>query len=100
MLKAIKCMPFDKSPGPGGFTGRFYATCWHIIKAYLMRALEQFHQEDMRGLAAIIKAMVSLLPKKDGAMDIKDYRPVSFISGLINFLTKYLPPDLWRTCQS
>lgn len=30
--KTIKSMPLDKAPGPNGFTGRFYTTCWQIIK--------------------------------------------------------------------
>lgn len=30
--KIVKSMPLDKAPGPDGFTGRFYASCWHIIK--------------------------------------------------------------------
>lgn len=40
--KTIKAMPLDKAPCPGGFAGRFYASCWQIIKMDLMRALDQF----------------------------------------------------------
>ncbi|XP_073367970.1 uncharacterized protein [Aegilops tauschii subsp. strangulata] len=49
--KVIMAIPLDKAPGPDGFTGRFYASCWQIVKADFMRALDQFHQGDMRGLA-------------------------------------------------
>ena len=55
-----------------------------------MRALEQFHREDMRGMSAINKALVTLLPKKKGAMDIKEYRPVSLIGGSIKIEYKEL----------
>lgn len=68
--KTIKAMHTDKAPGPYGITERFYASCWHIIKQDLMRALDYFYRGDMRGLPAINKALVSLLPKVDGAMDI------------------------------
>jgi hypothetical protein len=36
---AINYLPSDKSPGPDGFTGRFYKTCWSIIKDELMAAV-------------------------------------------------------------
>jgi hypothetical protein len=32
-------LPSDKAPGPDGFTGRFYKTCWNIIKDDLLAAL-------------------------------------------------------------
>ena len=42
----------------------------------------------MRELVAINKVVVSLLPKKDVAVDIKDYRPISLVSGLIKIFNK------------
>lgn len=92
--KTIKSMPMDKAPGPDGFTGRFFATCWSIIKWDLMRALEQFYRADMRGLPAINRAIVSLLPKKEGAVDIKDYMPVSLVHGAVKILDKVLASQL------
>lgn len=65
--KVIKSMPLDKVPEPDGFTGRFFATCWTIIKGDIMRAFHAFHQGDMCRLPAINKAIVALLPKMDGA---------------------------------
>nr|XP_045087277.1 uncharacterized protein LOC123494868 [Aegilops tauschii subsp. strangulata] len=92
--KIIKDMPFDKAQGPDGFTGRFYVTCWQIIKVDFMRALNQFYDGDMRGLAVINKALVSLLPKNAGASDVKDSRPVSIISGPIKIFDKILASRL------
>lgn len=80
----------DKAPGPDGFTGRFFATCWEVIKDDLMRALDCFYRGDMRGLPAINKAIVSLLPKMEGALDIKDFRPVSLVHGAIKIFVKVL----------
>lgn len=92
--KVIKEMPMDKAPGPDGFTGRFYATCWHIIKNDFMKAIDMFHGGDMRGLQAINRATVSLLPKKVGAVDIKDFRPVSLNHGAVKIFDKVLATRL------
>jgi hypothetical protein len=35
----IKNLPSDKAPGPDGFTGKFYKSCWAVIKGDLMAAL-------------------------------------------------------------
>lgn len=37
---AIRQSPTEKAPGPDGFTGAFYKSCWEIIKANVM---ECFH---------------------------------------------------------
>ena len=31
ILNTIKQLPSDKAPGPDGFTGQFYKSCWPII---------------------------------------------------------------------
>jgi hypothetical protein len=35
----IKKLPYDKAPGPDRLTGRFYKTCWSIIKQDIMIAM-------------------------------------------------------------
>lgn len=92
--RAIKEMPPDKAPGPDGFTGRFYAACWNVIKEDFMRAFTCFHKGDVRGMAAINKSLVSLLPKKDGAVEVGDFRPINLVHGAINFFEKVLSTRL------
>lgn len=59
-----------------------------------MRALQEFHGGDMRGLHAINRATVSLLPKKPGVVDIRDFRPVSLNHGAIKIFDKILATRL------
>lgn len=63
-----------------------------------MRAMDAFFRGDMRGLSAINKAIITLLPKMDGAVDIKDFRPVSLVHGAVKIFEKVLSnrhtPDL------
>nr|XP_040251384.1 uncharacterized protein LOC120968563 [Aegilops tauschii subsp. strangulata] len=86
--RVIKSMPLDKAPGPDGFTGRFYASCWQIIKVDFMRALEAFSIGDMHGLGCINKALVALFPKVDGAEELRDFRPVSLVHGAVKIFDK------------
>ena len=37
--RTIQQLPSDKAPGPDGFTGRFYKSCWPIIKEDIMTAI-------------------------------------------------------------
>lgn len=90
VLKVIKSMPLDKAPGPDGFTGRFYYVCWDIIREDFMCALHAFHCGDMRGMHAINKALITLIPKVDGAVDIRDFRPLSLVHGAIKIFAKTL----------
>lgn len=92
--RVIKGMPLDKAPGPDGFTGRFFAVCWPIIKGDIMRAMEAFFRGDMRGLPAINKAIITLVPKMDGAVDIKDFRPISLVHGAVKIFEKTLSARL------
>lgn len=90
VLKVIKTMPLDKAPGPDVFTGRFYYVCWDIIQADFMRALHAFHRGDMRGLHKINNALITLIPKVDGVVDIRDFWPLSLVHGAIKIFAKLL----------
>lgn len=92
--KIVKGMPLDKAPGPDGFTGRFYASCWSIIQDDLMRAMDHFFHGDMRGLPAINKAIIFLLPKKVGAAELTDFKPVSLVHGALKIFDKVLASRL------
>ncbi|KAK9931208.1 hypothetical protein M0R45_018495 [Rubus argutus] len=35
ILATVKSMDFDSAPGPDGFTGHFFASCWDIVGAEL-----------------------------------------------------------------
>jgi hypothetical protein len=60
----IKQLPSDKAPGPDGYTGRFYKTCWSIIKSDVSAALEEAHRGNFRNLQLLNTALLTLLPKK------------------------------------
>ena len=74
---AIKDSPAEKSPGPDGFCGVFFRSCWSIIKTDIMQAFQQFYHPAGQNFGALNSAIIALIPKKDGAEPIADYRPIS-----------------------
>lgn len=88
--KTIKDMPPDKVPGPDGFTGRFYKSCWQIIKLDVMAAIGAFHGGDAWKLHLLNSAYMVLIPKKKDPMTIGDYRPISLVHSFEKLLTKLL----------
>jgi hypothetical protein len=83
-------MPPDKAPGPDGFTGAFFKRCWETIKADFMRVIHLFEDLHSENFHWLNSANIVLLPKKDGAEDVADYRPISLINGVAKILAKML----------
>ena len=77
----IKTLPADRAPGPDGYTGRFYKSCWHLIKAEFMAAIITLRQGDARKC---------LIPKKAEVLLPKDFRPISLINSFAKLVTKVM----------
>jgi mannosylglycoprotein endo-beta-mannosidase len=90
---AIYQMPSDKAPGPDGFTGAFFKKCWQIIKEDLMGVINQFGNLHAENFHWLNSANIALLPKKDGAEEVGDFRPISFIHAIAKIISKMLA--LW-----
>ena len=88
--KTIKELPSDKAPGPDGFTGRFYKSCWPIIKVDVMAAISAVWSRKFDNFGELNSAFITLLPKKEGADQPKDFRPVSLVHSFAKLITKLL----------
>jgi len=86
----IKDMHLDKAPGPDGFTGRFYKSCWSIIEGDVLMALDAIHRGHVFKFRLLNTAYVTLLPKKVDADEVKDFRPISLIHSFAKLVTKIL----------
>jgi mannosylglycoprotein endo-beta-mannosidase len=86
----IKNLPSNKAPGPDGFTGCFYKTCWSIIKEDIMAAVSAVWNRKFVNFGALNSAYITLLPKKDGADQPKDFRPISLVHSFAKLITKML----------
>lgn len=90
VLAAILQMPPDKAPGPDGFTGSFFRTCWQIVKGDIMTTISTLHDLRWLNFDLLNTANIILLPKKAGSDRITDYRPISLIHSVAKLFTKIL----------
>jgi hypothetical protein len=105
--RAICLMPRDKAPGLDGFTGHFFKHCWQTIRADVSAAIASFYYNRCQDLNLLNKANIILILKKEGAEDIRDFRPISLIHAIAKIMTKILAlrlapftNDLIPSCQS
>ncbi|XP_073367762.1 uncharacterized protein [Aegilops tauschii subsp. strangulata] len=90
VIEAINDMPSDKAPGLDGFTGAFFKKCWDTMRHDLMRAIDRFDSLHSTNLHWINSANIVLLPKKEGAERVADYRPISLIHAIARIIAKML----------
>jgi hypothetical protein len=88
--EAIRAMPPNKSPGPDGFTSEFYRHCWPIIKVDIMAAKNAMWIGRDQWFGDLNEALITLLPKKDGVVDLQDFRPISQVHSFARLFTKVL----------
>ena len=78
VVKVLQDMEGDKAPSPDGFTMTFFQKCWSVVETNVMAFFDHFHRSSKceRSLNA---SFLSLIPKKNNALNIKDFRPISLV---------------------
>ncbi|KAM0856686.1 hypothetical protein ACQ4PT_048958 [Festuca glaucescens] len=93
---AAKSLPADKSPGPDGFSWSFFQTCWPTVKHDVLAAIHVVYVGHDLFFQGLNSTFITLIPKKDDAADVKDYRPIilvhSFAKLFAKLLANRLPP--------
>jgi mannosylglycoprotein endo-beta-mannosidase len=74
VFEAISQMELNKAPGPDGFPAEFYQKNWEVINDDLMALFSQFTNGDLP-LYKLNFGVITLLPKKENAVQIQQYRP-------------------------
>uniref|UniRef100_A0A0V0IVQ8 Putative ovule protein n=1 Tax=Solanum chacoense TaxID=4108 RepID=A0A0V0IVQ8_SOLCH len=88
-------VPGDKAPGPDGFSMAFYIQCWEVIKEEVVAAIQNFHDQGYFE-KSFNATFIALIPKKVGASELKDFRPISLIGSLYKIISKILTERLKR----
>ncbi|XP_027156871.1 uncharacterized protein LOC113758040 [Coffea eugenioides] len=87
--KVICSLDPQSAAGPDGFGGGFYQSCWECIKDDFMDAVKDFFAGATmpRGFSS---TTITLLPKKEGACEWKDFRPISLSNVSSKIISKIL----------
>lgn len=90
VAKTLAQLPRDRIPGPDGFTVNFYKSCWVVIKPNIMAVFQNFHNLCIANLHLVNTSNIVLIPKKDGANRVVDYRLISLIHKVVKWISKRL----------
>jgi hypothetical protein len=86
----IKEIPADRAPGPDGFIGAFYQQAWSVIKRDIMADLLKLAVGDGRGFARLNRALITLIPKRQEAQDVGDFRPIGLVHNFSKLFSKLI----------
>jgi hypothetical protein len=87
---AVKSMSVNKSLWLDGLSWEFFRVCWATIKGdVLADVLAVFIGRD-QSLGQLNSAFITLVPKGEGATDLKDFLPIS----LVHSFFKVMDPRL------
>ncbi|XP_020249244.1 uncharacterized protein LOC109826633 [Asparagus officinalis] len=89
ILEAVFGLHPDKSPGPDGFPILFFQKFWHIVQADVIDFIQRLYSQPHL-LHNINFSHICLIPKKEGALSPKDFRPISLINSSCKIFSKIL----------
>jgi len=88
--KTICSLPSNKAPGPDNFTGNFYKACWPLIKDDIMAAVSAVWSRKFGNFNLLNSAYITLIPKKEDASHVRDFRPISLVHSFDKLIAKIL----------
>jgi hypothetical protein len=85
--EVVRHMKSDKAPGPDGFSMGFIKAYWGVLKEDIMAVFGEFYSKAsfQKSLNA---SFIALIPKKVGAVDLKDFRPISLLGVVYKLIAK------------
>jgi hypothetical protein len=86
MLEVVRNFNGDKAPGFDGFSIIFFQKYWEVIKNDIMAVFKDFHSLG-KFKKSFNATFVSFL-KKAGAVEIKDFCPISLVGGVYKIILR------------
>ena len=89
ILQVVSDLDGDKAPGPDEFTMAFYHHCWRVVEKDVLAVFEEFFQR-CKFKKSLNATFIALIPKKNDASNIRDFRPISLVGSVYKILAKVL----------
>ena len=89
ILQIVSDLEGDKAPSLDGFTMTFYHHCWRVVEKDILAVFEEFFQH-CKFEKSFNATFIALIPKKNDASNIKDFRPISLVESVYKILAKVL----------
>ena len=89
VFSALHELNGEKSPGPDGYTVAFWQFSWETIKGEVMFVFKDFFVSS-KFVKSLNSTFIVMVPKKEGADDFKDFRPISLVGSLYKLIAKVL----------
>uniref|UniRef100_A0A453JGR5 Reverse transcriptase domain-containing protein n=1 Tax=Aegilops tauschii subsp. strangulata TaxID=200361 RepID=A0A453JGR5_AEGTS len=83
-------MPARKAPGPDGFIAEFVRACWGTIRQDFLDVFQQLFELRSRGFYKLNQALLTLIPKRADANELRDYRPICLIHLVAKIFAKVI----------
>ena len=99
VFEAIDQMKPNKAPGPDGFPTEFYKKCWHIVKDDLMPMFHDLFNGHLQ-LFHLNFGTITLLPKKEEAIRIEQFRPICLLNVSFKIFMKVATNRLTKVAHS
>ncbi|XP_057771087.1 uncharacterized protein LOC130990877 [Salvia miltiorrhiza] len=90
---AVFGMDSNSAPGPDGFSGRFFHSCWHIVKDDVISAVKAFYLNSYLPSGCNASTLI-LIPKKESVDTVADLRPIILSNFFFKIISKILATRL------
>ncbi|WZY89463.1 hypothetical protein YC2023_046198 [Brassica napus] len=82
-------MPQNRTPGPDGFPVEFFKGAWSILGSEFIASVRKFFELSFMPTSLNSTSLI-LLPKRPGAENIKEYRPIACLNTQYKLITRLL----------
>ncbi|XP_028058886.1 uncharacterized protein LOC114262720 [Camellia sinensis] len=79
----------NKAPGPNDFNLMFFQKFWKVLKGEVLKFMQEFHASGSL-ILGLNSSFITLVPKKEKALSLNEFRSISLIGFAYKILSKVL----------